>query len=82
MSFSALNSTAVNPTTDPALFANHNREILEASVILLVLPTFVVALRLLSRWMSGAGLWVGAERASPYHARMNIDSVISGMIIL
>ena len=46
------------PAEDPALWANHNGEVLGASVTLLALPTIFVALRLLSRYMSGAGLWV------------------------
>ncbi|CAF9926325.1 MAG: hypothetical protein HETSPECPRED_006305 [Heterodermia speciosa] len=45
------------PAENPALWANRNSEVMSASVTFLVLPTFFVALRLLSRYMSGAGLW-------------------------
>ncbi|KAL8784736.1 MAG: hypothetical protein Q9195_008918 [Heterodermia aff. obscurata] len=46
-----------SPAEDPALWANNNSEVMSASVTLLALPTVFVALRLLSRYMSGAGLW-------------------------
>ena len=46
------------PAEDPALWANRSGEVISASITLLVLPTVFVALRLLSRYMSGAGLWV------------------------
>ncbi|KAK4694299.1 hypothetical protein P7C71_g3261, partial [Lecanoromycetidae sp. Uapishka_2] len=45
-------------TTDTALLANRNADILGASLTLLALPTIFVILRLLSRWMSRAGFWV------------------------
>ena len=38
--------------------ANRGRDIIGASITLIVLPTLAVALRLLSRWISRAGLWV------------------------
>lgn len=46
-----------SPAEDPALYASHERLVLNASVALLVLPTVFVALRLTSRWMAGAGFW-------------------------
>ena len=46
------------PAEDPTLWANSNGQVLSASVVLLVLPTVFVALRLISRWVAGAGLWV------------------------
>lgn len=46
------------PAEDPALWASRSGEVISASVTLMVLPTIFVALRLLSRYMSGAGLWV------------------------
>ncbi|KAG6999534.1 hypothetical protein G7Y79_00034g069570 [Physcia stellaris] len=45
------------PEEDPTLWANSNGQVLSASVVLLVLPTVFVALRLISRWVAGAGLW-------------------------
>ncbi len=41
-----------------SLEADCNGQILSASVTLLALPTVFVALRLVSRLISGAGLWV------------------------
>ena len=38
--------------------ANRNSEIYGGSVVLIVLPTIFVGLRLLSRWMARANLWV------------------------
>ena len=38
--------------------ANRNSEIIGGSVILIVLPTVFVTLRLISRWMARANLWV------------------------
>lgn len=74
----ALNSSAVSPTTDPALFANRDGEILGASLALLILPTVAVALRVLSRWMSGAGFWVRAEHASPLESSKELMRSLVG----
>ena len=38
--------------------ANRNEEIYFGSIVLIVLPTVFVVLRLLSRWMARAKLWV------------------------
>ena len=46
------------PAEDPALYANNDTLVINASVALLVLPTVFVALRLISRWKAGAGFWV------------------------
>ncbi|KAF6225969.1 hypothetical protein HO173_012636 [Letharia columbiana] len=42
---------------DPSLYANRDGQVISASVTLLVLPTVFVALRVMSRYMSGAGFW-------------------------
>lgn len=46
------------PAEDPTLWANSDAQVVNPSVALLLLPTAFVALRLISRWMAGAGLWV------------------------
>ena len=53
-----------SPVEDPALYANSNGEVLRAYVTLLVLPAVFVTLRLTSRYMAGAGLWVGTRYAT------------------
>ncbi|KAL9032526.1 MAG: hypothetical protein Q9214_007933, partial [Letrouitia sp. 1 TL-2023] len=50
--------TVSNPTVDPAWLDSREPQILGASITLLVLPTVAVLLRLLSRWLSGAGYWL------------------------
>ncbi|CAF9907800.1 hypothetical protein IMSHALPRED_006500 [Imshaugia aleurites] len=53
-----MNSTTVpSAAQDPALYANHNQQMIAGAVALIVLPSVAVILRLLSRWLSGAGLW-------------------------
>ena len=46
------------PAEDPALYGNRNSQVISASATLLVLPTIFVALRVVSRFISGAGFWV------------------------
>ena len=79
------NTTIPTPAEDPALWANSNGQILGASMALLVLPTVFVALRLVSRYMAGAGFWVSygdvALRRSRYAIEKKLISIsISGMI--
>lgn len=45
------------PAEDPALYTNRDGQVISASVTLLVLPTVFVALRVVSRCISGAGFW-------------------------
>ncbi|CAF9938329.1 hypothetical protein IMSHALPRED_000764 [Imshaugia aleurites] len=45
------------PAEDPTLYVGRKGQIISASVTLLVLPTVFVALRVVSRTMSGAGFW-------------------------
>ena len=40
-----------------ALYDDRSSQVISASVVLIVLPTLAVILRLLSRWISYAGLW-------------------------
>ena len=54
------------PAEDPALYANSNGEIWGASMALLVLPTVFVGLRLVSRYMAGAGFWVSDGHLAVY----------------
>ena len=51
-------STLSTEAADPALYANRYHELIAGATALLVLPTLAVILRLLSRWISGSGLWV------------------------
>lgn len=51
-------STLPSEAADPALYANRYHELIAGATTLLVLPTLAVILRLLSRWISGSGLWV------------------------
>ena len=52
-----INSVAANSTVNPALYDDRSGQVVGASIVLIILPTLVVFLRLLSRWMSGAGFW-------------------------
>ena len=50
---------AMSPPQNPEdPYANRNSEIYAGSLVLILLPTFFVILRLLSRWMAKANLWV------------------------
>ena len=59
-----MNLTLVNTLADPAMSASRQSSIVGASVTLLVLSTVVVSLRLVSRWISRAGFWVGQKEMS------------------
>ncbi|KAF6231454.1 hypothetical protein HO173_010415 [Letharia columbiana] len=50
-------STLPSAAADPALYANRYHTLMAGVTVLLVLPTLAVILRLLSRWIAGAGLW-------------------------
>lgn len=45
---------------NPPVVSNEDRSshVVGSAVVLIILPTVTVILRLLSRWMSKAGLWV------------------------
>ena len=74
------------PAENPELYSNRNGEVLGASVTLLALPTIFVALRLLSRYMAGAGLWVryiyaeGRHLSSADTCQWDDAFVILGMV--
>lgn len=54
-----MNSSALpSAAADPALYDNRYHTLMAGATALLVLPTLAVILRLLSRWIAGAGLWV------------------------
>ncbi|KAI4175051.1 MAG: hypothetical protein LQ348_006252 [Seirophora lacunosa] len=48
----------IDPLIHPELYENRSAHVVAAAVVLLTLPTIAVILRLLSRRMSRAGLWV------------------------
>ena len=60
---------------DPALYANRHGQIISASVALLILPTILVALRVVSRCMSRAGFWVCSRPAALVVQRLKIVRV-------
>lgn len=51
----------VNPLAQPfgpEMYADRSAHVVGASIVLIILPAIAVLLRLLSRWISRAGLWV------------------------
>ena len=52
-----ISSAAPNSTLNPSLYDDRSGRVVGASIFLIILPTVVVFLRLLSRRKSGAGFW-------------------------
>ena len=52
-----LGPATANSTLNPSLYDDRSNQVVGASIALIILPTFVVFLRLLSRWISHAGFW-------------------------
>ncbi|KAL8782392.1 MAG: hypothetical protein Q9213_005433 [Squamulea squamosa] len=51
----------MNVTLPMVSYEDRSSHVVGSAVVLIILPTVAVTLRLLSRWMSGAGLWVCLE---------------------